>query len=268
MARRRSLPVLDLGGVHPVFTTHQNRFFDAELPAQLRLRAFERFDAKRYDAETLEWGRVAWQLRTLDEYRSFTAFTGFLDTLNGLGCAFDILSTAVRTVRDEARHVELCRRLVRALGGDDRIPGTPDWVLPEADQPQLVQALATVIGSLCIGETLSVALLAATRDVAEDPLARALLKTLTADESVHSQLGWALLPLLWPMATKGRRRHLTAGLRTSLKLAREAVFAGGSAEGGERNPFGELFLGERTEVYEQSLERDVLRRFRELGIRV
>jgi hypothetical protein len=253
---------LDLRPSNEVFATHQRRFFDAELPEALSSKAFASFSPRRYGRKQLSWGKKAWQLRALDEYRSYYGFSDFLLALNALGVSFDVLSTAVRTVRDEARHVELCRRLVRALGGDDRIPGTPNFVASDPGDPPLMRALRMVMGSLCVGETLSVALLAATRDVAIDPLTREVLTVLAADESVHSQVGWTLLPMLWPEASKRQRATLTQEMAAVVAYAREAVVDQNARRGGERNPFGELFSAERTAVFQRAIEHDVLRRFR------
>ncbi len=263
-------PRLELGATHPVFAAHRQRFFDAQLPPSLSSRAFTRFRGARYDADTLRWGLEAWQLRTLDEYRSYVAFAEFLENVNALGLGFDVLSTVVRTVRDEARHVELCRRLVNALGGTDTIPGEPTWVSSDRSQPRIVLALQLVMGTLCVGETLSVSLLNATRKAAVDPLARAVLTVLTQDESVHSQVGWALLPTLWGAASRLQQRGLEDDLRHILAYADQAVFAGGGREvkDGPRNPFGELFLSERQAVYAHALEHGVRKRFREAGVRL
>jgi hypothetical protein len=260
--------VLNLSAADRGLAGVQRRFFDEALPPSLSTKAFAAFDRRRYDAETLEWGVESWQLRTLDEYRSQVAFTSLLTELTQLGCAFDTLTAAVRVVRDEARHVELCRRLVVALGGTDEIPGEPNWVTSDARAPEMLRVVETIIGSLCIGECLSTALLAATAKVTKDPLAKAVVTALTRDESFHGQLGWTLLPQLWPMLTKPQQRRAKARIGENLEGAREAVFDGcfGDDSGEPRNPFGHLKNDERRAVYERSLERDVLRRFRELGL--
>jgi hypothetical protein len=202
------LEALNLSSADPGLAKAQRRFFDEALPAELHLEAFERFDRRAYDAATLTWARESWELRTLDEYRSQVGFSEFLLELTELGCAFDTLTAAVRVVRDEARHVELCRRLVRALGGSDVIPGEPGWVHSDKRESLEVRAVMTVTGSLCIGETLSTALLAATREKTVDPLARHVVTALTRDESFHSQLGWMLLPQLWSVLNAKEKRRV------------------------------------------------------------
>lgn len=261
--------MLHLGAASTGLATVQRKFFDEALPDALHARAFAAFDPARYDDDDVTWARESWELRTLDEYRSQVGFTEFLLELTELGCAFDMLSAAVRVVRDEARHVELCRRLVNALGGSDEIPGEPKWVRSDAAEPLRVRAVQTITGSLCIGETLSTALLAATRDVTEDPLAREVVTALTRDESFHSQLGWTLLEQLWPVLTAREKKTVERRIAMDLESAREAVFEGCDFDDTElpRNPFGHLKNAERTRVYERSLERDVLRRFAKLGIK-
>lgn len=258
-------PALDLRGSSAVFGTHAQRFFDRELPPELHLEAFRRFDRRAFSRAELRWGLAAWRQRALDEYRSLIGLAQYLDELGSLGVAFDAVATAVRVVRDEARHVELCRRMVRALGGSDRIPGTPTYVRSNARRPLLERVLTTTVGSLCVGETLSVALLAATRDVTAEPLCRAVLTTLTADESVHSQLGWSLLPLLWPRAPRALRRRLLESVEDSLAYAAKVALEDGGAADSPRNPFGDLHPIERREVFRRSVERDVRRRFAKLG---
>jgi hypothetical protein len=242
------VPGLDLSPASSVLGTHARRFYDRELPPQLQTQAFARFDKRRFSREQLTWALHAWRHRALDEYRSLVGLAQYLDELGALGTAFDAVSTAVRVVRDEARHVELCRRMVRALGGTDRIPGTPTWVRSNPKKPLLERVLSTTLGSLCIGETLSVALLAATRDVTKEPLAKATLTVLTADESVHSQLGWTLLPLLWPQAPKALRRQLAASVEPSLAYAQSVALEHGP-EARPRNPFGDLLPSERAATF-------------------
>lgn len=255
--------MLDLRSASTVLNTHARRFYDRELPPELQSAAFTAFDRKRYAKPELTWALSAWRHRTLDEYRSLIGLSQYLDELGALGLAFDAVSTAVRVVRDEARHVELCRRMVRALGGTDRIPGQPTYVRSAVRKPLLERVLSTTLGSLCIGETLSVALLAATRDVTTDPLARAVLTTLTADEAVHSQLGWTLLPLLWPQTPRALRQKLVATVEPSLAYAEQVALEAGDDPAG-RNPFGDLLPSERRAVFHHAAQRDVRERLQQL----
>jgi hypothetical protein len=258
--------MLDLSSVNRTLRLHASRFHDESLPPALKVEAFARFDRRAFTPREVAIGRDAWQHRTLDEYRSMVGLAEFLDELGQLGLAFEGVTTAVRVVRDEARHVELCSRMVVALGGSLKIPGEPEWVRSDRRQPLLERVLSTIMGSLCVGETLSVALLAATRDVTMEPLTRAVLTQLTADESIHSQLGWTLLPVLWPHATGALKRRLLAAVEENLEYSAQVALAPGDLAPRPRHPFGDLLGGERRDVFNQSVERDIRRRLVDLGL--
>lgn len=118
MTRTLNLPPID-----PRLDAYR-RFLDEGFPPALSTEAFERFDRSAYADEDLFVGRGSWALRALDEVRSLHAFSELLTELSSVRAPFDVMGVAVRIVRDEARHVELCRRMVRALGGDDHLPGS------------------------------------------------------------------------------------------------------------------------------------------------
>lgn len=267
MARRPS-PALDLRSADEGLDLLQRRAFDAELPRRCRSAAFASVDLSGLSADERGQGQAAFAQRTLDEYRSQVGLTEFLQEVTELGCAFDILTAAVRVVRDEARHVELCRRMVVALGGSDVIPGTPTWVTSDRSRPVLERVLVSTFGSLCIGETFSMRLLVASRDAATFPLAKAVLTVLAKDESTHSALGWRLLPVLWPVAGKAMRKRVAALLPDLLLASHEAVFGEATHDeaGVEGDPFGDVTLAERQRVWDRTLEKDLVRRFEALGI--
>ena len=270
MGKRRAPPerALDLRPSDEGLALWQRRYFDDDLPYDLSSRAFEQGAKVRLSKEDRADGLHAWNHRALDEYRSQVAFTEFLGEVTDLGCSHDIISACVRLVRDEARHVEICRRMVLALGGDARIPGEPGWVRSDPGSPLLDRVLTSTIASLCIGETLSVALLVKSRDVATFPLAEAALKQLAKDESIHSQLGWRLLPMLWPVAPKKLRRNLISSLPHLFESSWQAIF-GGMVPGDAprpRDPFGDVLDHERQAVFDHALEHDIVRRFEKLGI--
>ncbi len=262
--------MLDLSAQHPALAGVQQRFFDEALAPAVVRRAFAAFDASKYSAEELAWGCEAWQLRALDEYRSQVAFTELLGELTQLGFSFDALGTAVRVVRDEARHVELCRRLVKALGGSDVISGTPSWTMSDKSQPLLQRVMLTITGSLCVGETLSVRMIAGVRENTADPLAHGVMSCLLADESVHSLFGWKMLELLAPHMSEDDRALVNASLVDVLAAVEEIV--AGSAPQEEmplalapKNPFGSLDARSRERIYRRCLSNEILPRFEKLG---
>jgi hypothetical protein len=255
-----TVPASPLGAWH-------RRFFDEQLSGAVQAPAFAAFDRSAFDDGELGWGLSAWRGRTLDEYRSQVAFTTLLSELTQDGAPWGVLSAAVRLVRDESRHVELCRRLVGALGGDDLIPGTPAFVGSDVTAPLHVRLFDTIAGSLCLGETLSAALLSATLKVTKEPLSRGVLEVLTRDEVFHSSLGWALLPEAWARLSTRERPRRRRLLSDMLGWTKAAVFAHCTDDADEpRSPFGHLKTHERSAVYQRAVERQVVPKFAAAGV--
>jgi hypothetical protein len=245
---------------------HHRRFFDEQLEPSLQVTAFAAFDASLLDPNVRHWALTAWQGRTLDEYRSQVAFTALLGELTSLDLPFDVLAGAVRVVRDEARHVELCRRLVRALGGSNRIPGAPNFVTPPLSWSVLRRALRGVAGSLCLGETVSAAILGATLKHTSDPLTHAVLELLTRDEAFHSDFGWRVLPVLWARAGERERAWHLRQLQLDLRQVERLLQAEPVDDRDHpRNPFGHLKRHERSAVFGAALKR-VRSRFAKAGL--
>jgi hypothetical protein len=263
--------MLDLRSTSRVLATYHHRFQDDMLPKELSLQSFAAFDRGAYDAASLDWGLGAWQARLLDEYRSQVAFTDMLLQLTELGFSFDVLGTAVRVVRDEARHVELCRRMIHALGGDDLIPGDPAYVNPEKSLPPMLRVLQTTVGFLCIGETISLRLILGVRQMTIDPLAKRLISCLAADESLHSSFGWNLLEVITPVLTVEERAWANDSLFPFFSAVQDAVRASAGSDTGEPlsgappNPFGYLSAADRMSIFDESMRRDIIPRFEALG---
>lgn len=239
------------------------RFQAEALPATLSEAAFARFDPSAYPAKTVAWARTAWESRLCDEYRSQVALSVLLADLTTEGFAFDVLGAAIRVVRDEARHVELCRRMVLALGGSDQIDGEVAHVTAEGDTG-LERVLDLTLGFLCLGETISARLIAAVRAKATDPLAHAVLTQMLADESIHGQFGWTVLELLVPILAPKQRRAV--GKRIPKLLAQmKAAVDESAGDGASKNPFGALSEKDRTRVFNRCVAKDIRPRLDRLG---
>jgi hypothetical protein len=226
---------LDLTPASDKAAAYHERFVEETLPDELKLAAFEAFDPSAYDDEQLSRGRRAWQLRALDEYRSLAAFADLLALLARMGAASDLIGTCARLVRDEDRHVELCRRMVRALGGDDVMPGEPMFTTPTTGS-ELARVLHHVAGSLGVGETYSMMVLAEMRDRTEDALARAVVEQIARDESLHSRFGWVALRALYPDLDEDARALLRQTVARALASAQRMVEEGA----GRSHPFGSI----------------------------
>ena len=256
--------MLDLRSAHKVTQRVHLRFQAEALPEALSEEAFARFDASRYPRKTIAWARAAWEARLCDEYRSQVALTALLADLTAEGFAFDVLGSAIRVVRDEARHVELCRRMVRVLGGSDEIEGEVAHVTAEGDNG-LERVLDLTLGFLCIGETLSARLIGAVRANATDPLAHAVLTEMLADESIHGQFGWTVLELVAPVLSPVQLRAVRKRVPTLLSQMKQAVDES-AGDGSAKNPFGALSGAERTRVFKKCVTKDIRPRLVRLGL--
>ena len=195
--------MLELGADNEVTNALHQHFLDSAFPPALSRDAFAAFSSEPYTREELLIGLASWRARSLDEYRSQVAFTELLGLLTEANLPFDIVGTCIRVVRDEARHVELCRRMVNVLGADDSMPGEPNWIRTDASLPIIVRIIAIGVGFLCVGETLSRDLLAACSQRAANSLAKAALTCIASDEAVHSKFGWTLVERLIPLLSPG-----------------------------------------------------------------
>jgi hypothetical protein len=218
------------------------------------------------DPHARERGRRSFVLRALDEQRSLVAFSELLTELCVAGAPVDVIGSLTRVVRDEAFHVDLCGRVVEALGGwDDRAPD-PAWVRSNKQLPLQRRILQTILGSLCIGETLSVAMIAGVRKHASDEVTHGLLTRLLADESFHSRFGWWWLEST-PLSDEDRQfanAYLTRALPAVEASARprpEAI-----SKPHTYSPFGSMSALEREQAFVSTMESKILPGFDAAGL--
>lgn len=261
-----SAPTVHLRPTNHRLAVFQTRFHDGDLDDTLAERAFGPITKGAHPQAVLDRAVRAWKHRAADELRSLVCFTAFAHDLARCRVPVDVLSAAARLVRDEARHVELCRRMVVRLGGDEELSGEPEWVSFPFWMTRRRRVLHTIIGSLCIGETLSVHTLAAVRKNTTDPLTRAVVTQLVADEAIHSRFGWVLLEW-WLEDCRPRERKLARRLaaryleRTIASMRPHAS----SARTHPAGPFGSLAPVARRAAFDVAT-RDILKRFAALDL--
>lgn len=241
--------------VHASFV-HEDEEWDAES-----------IEVDRYDARQRERGRRSFVLRALDEQRSLVAFSELLAEMSEAGAPIDVIGSLARVVRDEARHVDLCGRVVTRLGGFGEDAPSPSWVRSDRRAPLRDRILKTVIGSLCIGETISVAMLAGVRESATDPFVSRLLTQMLADESFHSRFGWWWLESERARITREERAMLDAWLPKVLASI-DAMRPEGAALAAPyvASPFGSMAPRARAEALDRAIERTILPGLERAGI--
>ena len=248
-------------GVHERFT-----YADAE-PID-----FGAFRAGDYEPRELARGRKSFVLRFLDEQRSLLAFSELLAEMCEAGAPVDVIGSLTRVVRDEARHVEICGRIVDLMGGWPEGAPEANWVRSDKRLPLRTRILRTVVGSLCIGETISVAMIQGVRQHATDPVVHASLTRMLADESFHSRFGWWWLELEAPRLTPEERvqlegyagralAHIERGARPSQEVA-----AGASQQRYEHGPFGTMSPVEREAAFLKVVHGTILPGLERAGI--
>jgi len=241
----------------PFKTTHE-RFTEADG------FDWEALGAGVTDARLRDIGRRSFILRALDEQRSLVAFTELLGELCEAGAPIDVIGSLTRVVRDEALHVDLCDRVVKQLGGWDPKAPEPQWVRSDKRQPLKRRILSTVLGSLCVGETVSVHMIKAVRDNATDLVAHAVLTRILKDESFHSRFGWWWLEAM-PLDDLDRAyaKHYLARLLPSLakQLAPKP-----RRRPPVDSPFGSAGPEARTAAFAEALHKTILPGFDRAGL--
>ncbi len=230
-------------------------FLDETLPPALHSAAFDAYVPDAHAPALVERGRQAWTLRTLDEYRSMAAFSELHANLVRLGCAADLLGTGLRVVRDEDRHVAVCARLVGALGGTAVLDGEPRYTRVPDALPLKLKVLYTVVGSLCIGETYSMHVLAEMQKWTDDPLAHEVVRLLAKDEAVHAAFGWQVLEVFAPWLDDEERATVQRWIAPNLEACARAMRPSSITLDGPAHPFGSIDAATRRRVYDTATAR-------------
>lgn len=136
-----------------------------------------------------------WEERARSELRVSEAFRLLGDELATTGVSDVVRDLVARTIEDELRHSELCRRLAERYAGRDVAPPRIEPVtLPafEGADPDLRSALH-VMALSCINETIAASWLSGCLALTTAPLAREANREHLREEITHARLGWAHL---------------------------------------------------------------------------
>jgi hypothetical protein len=161
------------------------------------------FDPNRYPAALLARACAAWLGLCQDERDSVIAATTVTTDLARLGAPPAILGMAARVIEDEVRHVEVCMRVLGALGANTtatppqgtRITPDADSAMPDDDngdderRPIEVRLARALIARFAVGQSLSAACFATARATAREPLIAWAYTELLRDEARHGAFG-------------------------------------------------------------------------------
>jgi hypothetical protein len=146
----------------------------------------------RYTAASTVEARKLWSNGVFTEYASAAAFSALTGALLECGAPIDLVAMAADIVVDEMFHVELSSRLTMELGGAVALEFDLANVSPltSPGARPLMKAAELALVTSCVGESLSVPAIARSRVLANEPLVRAVLDRLLADEGPHARLGF------------------------------------------------------------------------------
>ena len=150
--------------------------------------------------------RLSWTDGAFTEYASAAAFAALSTALLEAGAPIDLVAMAADFVVDEMLHVELSARVCAELGGAAPYHVDLEKVSPllPAGLPAIERAAELAIAISCVGESLSVPVLAGSMRAADHPLTRAVLRRLVQDEPAHARIGWLVLDWAGARVDKAR----------------------------------------------------------------
>ncbi|MCA9568185.1 MAG: ferritin-like domain-containing protein [Myxococcales bacterium] len=143
--------------------------------------------------------RTVWTQSSHQEWCAAGAFSALLTALLEARAPVDLVGMAGRFVADEMVHVELTARMANAYGG-----GVPLEVEPHARpvddglDDAVERACALAVRVSCVGESFSLPLIASELARSTDPVTRAVLVRIAADEAPHATVGWLVLDWALP----------------------------------------------------------------------
>jgi hypothetical protein len=184
-----------------------------------------RLHRRRPGADALPWGSIdlpscspasitearrVWTSGVFTEYASAAAFAALGTALIECSAPVDLTAAAADMVVDELFHVELSARLTSELGGAVPLRFDLEKVSPVTTPGAraLMRAAELAVTTSCVSETLSVPAMARSRALASEPLVRAVLGRLLADEGAHASLGHWFLEWASDRLTDDEREHL------------------------------------------------------------
>jgi hypothetical protein len=220
------------------------------------------------------FARVSWPMRAAEELRSAMIFRALAraSACSPVTAAWE--GRFLDAAHDELFHARLCATVGTRLGAErPRYDATRvhDRLAPLVDP--LARACSLLLLEVAIGETISMLLLRAARRASTEPLTRAALHLILADEVRHQRLGWTALSAWWPGLSDEVRTTLQETTRIGLAALEQQVAAPALSRLSSGAPFeapyaalGVVKPEARVEAFYDAVERLVLPRLDKLGL--
>jgi hypothetical protein len=227
-----------------------------------------------YGDAQLRFAAMAWPMRAAEELRSALIFRALARASRDAAMPGPWPVRFAVAVRDEIRHARLCAAVGARLGAPaPRYDARPVRARLAGLREPLLRTASLLLVEVAMGETISTYLFRAGRRGAAEPLTRAALGAILADEIRHQRLGWQALAALWPQLSDPVRgavqREAARGLAAAEQQnARPAMLW---LKSGQRfdpayGALGVLDPEARIEAFYFAVERFVVPRLTRLGL--
>jgi hypothetical protein len=216
----------------------------------------------------------AWPMRAAEELRSALIFRAAARASARCPLTADWTPRFESAVRDEIFHARLCAAVGARLGAErPRFDAAPVRARLAPLVDPLARATSLVLLEVAVGETISMLLFRAARRAAREPLTRAALARILADEVRHQRLGWSALAAWWPELPEPVRGALQETARVGLAAMEQQIAAPAMrrlSSGARFEPsyaaLGVLAPEARVEAFYEAVERLVIPRLAKLGL--
>lgn len=230
-------------------------------------------DLAPFSDAQVEFARAAWPLRAAEELRSALIFRALAEAARST-MDRDWSERFAAAASDEVRHAHLCATVGERLGAiAPTYDATPVRRRLKTFSDPLRRIAALVIAEVAIGETISMSLFRAGRHATSEPLSRAALESILADEVRHQQLGWQGLDELWPRLDSVERDALQLEATRALAASERHIalpvlrrLEAGDHFDPARAALGVLDFEVRAETYYSAVEKLVIPKLSRVGL--
>ena len=151
----------------------------------------------------------AWPMRAAEELRSALIFRALSRAAVAANLPELWTNRFAAMVVDEIRHARLCAEVGSRLGSDRPLyDARPVRARLAALPDPMGRTTAILLIEAAMGETISMALFRAGRRASTEPLTRAALSAILADEVRHQRNGWTGIAAVWPSLSGPQREAL------------------------------------------------------------
>ncbi|HLK41244.1 MAG TPA: ferritin-like domain-containing protein [Polyangiaceae bacterium] len=232
---------------------------------------WSRFDRSKYPEPALALACKAQTMLATGEYEAVDLFSRLAAGLALNGAPIDLVAAATRVATDEIRHADYAFRMARLCGGDDvAIEVRTERAETRWGRKLDLETLDLMMIEIpAVGEALACALIAASRERASDPVARALFTSILADEVHHTRLGWYYLAWRAPQWTQAERQRAADRAGEVVMEVERRFWWGRDAPPGSRRAARALGILESTgqrDVIEDVMVREIVPALDRLGL--